>query len=196
LQRNPCCFWNIKESHEMTTQDQITQVIAKLKQIEAGFRLNARNEVLDGDPGWVGAESTFVHCADVIEQFCKDELEALLSLHAPGDQENEQKHCCSGCGHRWRGQLKGAELCGDCWRKGQAVILGHPHGHDDGSGTLTMQYDGDQCVICRSPSSPAPGDQEQETPQEKILVSGAEVNQSEASIDERPTTGNPAERER
>lgn len=32
-------------------------------------------------------------------------------------------HRCSGCGHRWDGPLTGAELCGDCWRKGQAVIF-------------------------------------------------------------------------
>ena len=32
-------------------------------------------------------------------------------------------HRCSGCGHRWEGELKGAELCGDCWRRGQSVIF-------------------------------------------------------------------------
>lgn len=31
-------------------------------------------------------------------------------------------HRCSGCGHRWEGALKGAELCGDCWRKSQPVL--------------------------------------------------------------------------
>lgn len=33
-----------------------------------------------------------------------------------------QEHFCSGCHRRWTGDV-GAELCGDCWRKGQAVIL-------------------------------------------------------------------------
>lgn len=33
-----------------------------------------------------------------------------------------EKHRCSGCGHRWEGPLKGAELCGDCWRKAQPVL--------------------------------------------------------------------------
>lgn len=33
--------------------------------------------------------------------------------------EAEQRHRCSGCGHRWEGPLKGAELCGDCWRTKQ-----------------------------------------------------------------------------
>jgi hypothetical protein len=48
-------------------------------------------------------------------QDCAAQLEALLA---------EAEHRCSGCGHRWSGELKGAELCGDCWRKGQAVIHG------------------------------------------------------------------------
>lgn len=34
----------------------------------------------------------------------------------------QELHRCSGCGHRWDGPLKGAELCGDCWRIGQPVI--------------------------------------------------------------------------
>lgn len=34
------------------------------------------------------------------------------------------EHICSGCRLRWTGDLNGAELCGDCWRKGQGVILG------------------------------------------------------------------------
>jgi len=33
---------------------------------------------------------------------------------------------CSGCGLRWEGQLKGAELCGDCWRKAQSAVHGRP----------------------------------------------------------------------
>jgi hypothetical protein len=38
-------------------------------------------------------------------------------------------HRCSGCGYRWEGPLKGAELCGDCWRKGQdAIFDGGPPG--------------------------------------------------------------------
>ncbi len=32
------------------------------------------------------------------------------------------KHRCSGCGHRWDGELSGAELCGDCWRRAQSVL--------------------------------------------------------------------------
>ena len=35
----------------------------------------------------------------------------------------EGQHRCSGCGHRWDGSLTGAELCGDCWRRVQAVAL-------------------------------------------------------------------------
>ena len=35
-------------------------------------------------------------------------------------------HRCSGCGYRWDGPLTGAELCGDCWRKGQTAILTSP----------------------------------------------------------------------
>jgi hypothetical protein len=40
------------------------------------------------------------------------------------DEAVPSAHRCSGCGHRWEGPLTGAELCGDCWRKGQAVIHG------------------------------------------------------------------------
>lgn len=36
----------------------------------------------------------------------------------------QEKHRCSGCGHRWEGELKGAELCGDCWRQAQPVVHG------------------------------------------------------------------------
>jgi hypothetical protein len=49
---------------------------------------------------------------------CADELSTLLT------EAEAPSHRCSGCGHRWSGELKGAELCGDCWRKGQAVIHG------------------------------------------------------------------------
>lgn len=44
-------------------------------------------------------------------------------------------HRCSGCDHRWDGQGTGVELCGDCWRAGQAVILGH------GAGFVPMPMD-------------------------------------------------------
>ena len=37
--------------------------------------------------------------------------------------EQTENHRCSGCGHRWEGPLKGVELCGDCWRRGQSAIL-------------------------------------------------------------------------
>lgn len=33
-----------------------------------------------------------------------------------------RRHRCSGCGLRWEGELPGAELCGDCWRKAQPVL--------------------------------------------------------------------------
>lgn len=53
-----------------------------------------------------------------------DALAAVTAL------PTREQHRCSGCGHRWEGGLKGAELCGDCWRKGQAAILsgGGPSG--------------------------------------------------------------------
>ena len=35
---------------------------------------------------------------------------------------SEALHRCSGCGHRWDGELKGAELCGDCWRRAQPIL--------------------------------------------------------------------------
>jgi hypothetical protein len=38
----------------------------------------------------------------------------------------QEPHRCSGCGHRWDGPLKGTELCGDCWRKGQSAIFAPP----------------------------------------------------------------------
>jgi hypothetical protein len=44
-----------------------------------------------------------------------------------GEPERESR--CSGCGHRWSAPVgfiaaTGAELCGDCWRRGQAAVLG------------------------------------------------------------------------
>lgn len=36
------------------------------------------------------------------------------------------KHLCAGCHHRWDGELRGAELCGDCWRKAQGAIFATP----------------------------------------------------------------------
>jgi hypothetical protein len=47
--------------------------------------------------------------------------EAVLAVLLPG-----VAHRCSGCGHRWNGDLKGAELCGDCWRKVQPAAHGEP----------------------------------------------------------------------
>jgi hypothetical protein len=38
----------------------------------------------------------------------------------------QEGHRCSGCGHRWEDdpqRLRGVELCGDCWRKGQSAIF-------------------------------------------------------------------------
>lgn len=46
----------------------------------------------------------------------------LVALLAERQAEG---HMCSGCHHRWEGP-SGAELCGDCWRKGQSVIFGEP----------------------------------------------------------------------
>lgn len=37
-----------------------------------------------------------------------------------------QRHWCSGCGHRWKGPLKGVELCGYCWRTAQPVVHRKP----------------------------------------------------------------------
>jgi hypothetical protein len=43
-------------------------------------------------------------------------------------EENEQlraqakQHRCSGCGLRWDISAKGAELCGDCWRRAQPIL--------------------------------------------------------------------------
>lgn len=38
-------------------------------------------------------------------------------------------HRCSSCGHRWESDLKGAELCGDCWRTAQPVLHGVAGAH-------------------------------------------------------------------
>jgi hypothetical protein len=38
------------------------------------------------------------------------------SAHQSASVPPAEHHRCSGCGHRWTGALKGAELCGDCWR--------------------------------------------------------------------------------
>jgi hypothetical protein len=45
-----------------------------------------------------------------------DELAALLA------GQGAAPHRCSGCGHQWDGPLKGAELCGDCWRIAQPSV--------------------------------------------------------------------------
>lgn len=34
---------------------------------------------------------------------------------------NPELHVCPGCHYRWGGPLKGAELCGDCWRQSQVA---------------------------------------------------------------------------
>lgn len=44
----------------------------------------------------------------------------------PPDLRETRRHRCSGCGHRWDGELCGAELCGDCWRKVQPTAHGAP----------------------------------------------------------------------
>lgn len=36
---------------------------------------------------------------------------------------SDAQHMCIGCHYRWEGE-GGAMLCGDCWRRGQAAILG------------------------------------------------------------------------
>jgi hypothetical protein len=38
--------------------------------------------------------------------------------------ESSTEHMCSGCHRRWTGELTGAVLCGDCWRKAQGVVHG------------------------------------------------------------------------
>lgn len=56
--------------------------------------------------------------------------------HAVGDawwpcaawvRASQQEHFCSGCHHRWEGDLTVVELCGDCWRNAQPSCMGrHP----------------------------------------------------------------------
>lgn len=42
---------------------------------------------------------------------------ALLRAAPPAPEAAApETHRCCACGHRWEGPLKGAELCGDCWR--------------------------------------------------------------------------------
>ena len=48
-------------------------------------------------------------------RIASDELAAALLL--------AEAHRCSGCNLRWEGPLHGAELCGDCWRTAQPVLL-------------------------------------------------------------------------
>jgi hypothetical protein len=55
-------------------------------------------------------------------------LDQLASLRAQLADATRDAHRCSGCGHRWYGPLRGADLCGDCWRRGQTAILGPPPG--------------------------------------------------------------------
>jgi hypothetical protein len=52
--------------------------------------------------------------------------EQPAQLLAAKEDAPPERHRCSGCGHRWEGLLPGAELCGECWRRAQAVILGPP----------------------------------------------------------------------
>jgi hypothetical protein len=58
-----------------------------------------------------------------------NEMDAAADALAERDKLNTIEHFCTGCHHRWEGDLKGAELCGDCWRKAQGVVQGserHP----------------------------------------------------------------------
>jgi hypothetical protein len=41
---------------------------------------------------------------------------------SPAGEGAQETHRCSGCGHHWDGPIKGAELCGDCWRRAQPVL--------------------------------------------------------------------------
>ncbi len=68
----------------------------------------------------LSGEESITSCTEAAQlERCADELEALVRER----EGRAEEHCCSGCGLRWDGPLSGAELCGDCWRKGQAVIL-------------------------------------------------------------------------
>ena len=49
-------------------------------------------------------------------------------VRSPDGAAEKDTHRCSGCGHRWEGPLRGAELCGDCWRTGQSAIFGAAEG--------------------------------------------------------------------
>lgn len=64
-----------------------------------------------------------VHCCGCHSGFLFD-LESCTCLEGSAEAaQPPEKHRCSGCGHRWEG-TRGTELCGDCWRKRQARILG------------------------------------------------------------------------
>jgi hypothetical protein len=69
----------------------------------------------DFDTGNHSLARLFVHCV----------REALLALPVPATGP-QLDHRCSGCGHRWDGTLRGAELCGECWRRAQPVLHAVP----------------------------------------------------------------------
>lgn len=82
------------------------------------------------------------------------QIDVMLALLADASTGQEpQEHRCAGCGHRWAGSLKGTELCGDCWRKGQNSILagrwraGCPYQNEGCPGRSP-----NLCSACSSPS--------------------------------------------
>lgn len=62
----------------------------RLREIAAGFRLNAKNEAIDRDPGWVGAQSAWLIAAEALDEFVDDKLEALSSSVSPARAEVER----------------------------------------------------------------------------------------------------------
>jgi hypothetical protein len=62
-------------------------------------------------------------------------------------------HRCSGCGHRWEDDpnLRGVELCGECWRKGQSAIFSRESAMSQNAGATKPE--GSQAVGAQSLSS-------------------------------------------
>lgn len=59
---------------------------------------------------------------DAINRICLVGFDAFAAAPALARSPETETHRCSGCGLRWMGTQSGAELCGDCWRRGQSAI--------------------------------------------------------------------------